>query len=85
MGRFKTAVIEVTHAYFDIFVEMLKGPLPWPVSFFRPDNKDGFFALRKKPLAYWVGHVIGYIVLALIWAILVYLHVKVFAFFGISL
>ena len=85
MERLKNAFIEFTDAYFDIFVERLKVPLPWRVPFFRSDNKEGLFTLRWKPLGYWIGHLVGYIILFLLWTVLVYLYIKGFALFGISL
>lgn len=53
------------HRYVDFFVEPLKKLLPWPVWFYRPDNKEGFLARREKPLGYWVGHIVAYVILAL--------------------
>ena len=63
--------MEFFHAFVDLFVEPLKKIFPQPVTFYRPDNKDGLFARREKPLGYWLGHVVAWVVLAgiaaLIW------------------
>ena len=56
----KDHIIEFTHRYFDFFVEPMKRWFPRQVVFWRPDNQDGFFAKRSKPLGYWLGHVVGY-------------------------
>ena len=54
------ALAEFGHAYVDMFVRPLKILFPKEVWFYRPDNKEGWFAYREQPLGYWVGHVIGY-------------------------
>ena len=55
--------IELTHRYFNFFVEPMKRWFPTPVYFWRPDNKDSWWAWREKPLGYWLGHVVGYLVI----------------------
>jgi len=49
--------------YVNLFVEPLKKLLPYPVWFYRTDNKEGFLAWRERPLGYWVGHVVAYALL----------------------
>ncbi len=56
-------MFEWTHKYFNFFVTPMKKWFPQPVTFYRPDNNEGLFAKRTKPLGYWLGHVVGYAVL----------------------
>ena len=49
----------ITHWWINLFVEPMKRWLPWEVWFWRPDNNHGLFHLDKKPLGYWLGHVVG--------------------------
>ena len=57
---------ELTHRYFNFFVTPMKRWFPQPVTFYRPDNKEGWFAKREKPLGYWLGHVVGYLVIIVV-------------------
>lgn len=54
------------HRYVNFFVEPLEKLFPWSVTFYRPDNKEGLFARRRLPLGYWLGHLIAYVLPALI-------------------
>jgi hypothetical protein len=68
-------IYELTHIYFDFFVEPMKKWFPQQVTFWRPDNQEGLFAERSKPLGYWLGHVAGYAVIVII-GLVIYFSIK---------
>ena len=68
-------IYELTHIYFDFFVEPMKKWFPQQVTFWRPDNQEGMFAERSKPLGYWLGHVVGYAVIVII-GLVIYFSIK---------
>ena len=62
-------ISEFFHAFVDMFVRPLKIWFPQEFSFWRPDwdRTTGDFTLfykDEKPLGYWLGHVIAYLIIA---------------------
>jgi len=67
---------ELAHRYFDFFVEPMKRWFPRQVVFWRPDNREGLFTKRSKPLGYWLGHVAGYLLILCVVGLILYFSTK---------
>ena len=85
--RIGYALVELSDAIVDLFVEPLKAGFPFLLPFGRPDNRV-FWKRVNKPLGYYLGHLVGVPAMLVFFMVLGYLSGFVFtialAIFGVD-
>lgn len=62
MNRLSAAIVEFFHAFVDLFVRPLKILFPQEYEWWRPDNRPPYVVRDIRPLGYWLGHILAYLI-----------------------